>query len=257
MEKNCSLRKLKQDQQVIGTFLETNDTNTVEALGVAGLDFFIVDFEHGAFTTQSLLHIVQAAELREMTPFVRVKEITRPEILRPLDMGVQGLIIPNVTTVEEVEDVVRWGKYTPQGERGLFTSRVSDYGFSDDLGDFDSFTNQSNDEVLLLPQCETKEALDIIDEIAAVENIAGIFIGPYDLSIALGIPTQFDNPIFIEALDKIYKACRNNDIYAFIFGMDTDQARRYMKKGYDGVVCGFDTHILINATKTMIEDLNK
>lgn len=257
MEKNCSLRKLKQDQQIIGTFLETNDTNTVEALGVAGLDFFIVDFEHGAFSHQSLLHIVQAAELREMTPFVRIKEITRPEVLRPLDMGVQGLIIPNIRTLEEVENVVRWGKYTPQGERGMFTSRISDYGFSDEISDFDAFTDRSNDEILLIPQCETKEALDIIDDIAAVDNVAGIFIGPYDLSIALGIPTQFDHPIFIEALEKIYKACRDNDIYAFIFGMDTNQAREYMKEGYDGIVCGFDTHILINATKSMIAELKE
>lgn len=257
MRENVMLKKMRKGQQVLGTFMELDDTLIVEALGVSGLDFFIVDFEHSTFTTESLKLLVQAADLRNMTPLMRVKDITRSDILRPLDIGVQGLIIPNVHSVEEVERIVKWGKYAPVGERGFFTSRVIDFGYDDNVANLNTLFEKRNTETLIIPQCETVESLEMIEEIAAIEGVAGIFIGPFDLSIALGIPTQFDNPIFIKALERIYKACRDNDKFAFIFGANTEMAKTFVDYGFDAITCSMDINLLIDATKNMIDTLKK
>ncbi len=131
MKENMILKKMQAGEQVVGTFFETIGTSIVECLGIAGLDFFIVDFEHSTFTAESLLEIVHTAELRDMSTLMRIKDISRSNVLRPLDVGVQGLIIPNIRTVDEVKQVVDWGKYAPLGNRGFFLSRVTDFGYEE------------------------------------------------------------------------------------------------------------------------------
>lgn len=253
MKENMILKKMNAQQQVVGTFFETIGTSIVECLGIAGLDFFIVDFEHSTFTAESLLEIVHTAELREMSTLMRIKEISRSNVLRPLDVGVQGLIIPNVRTVEEVKNVVSWGKYAPVGERGFFLSRVTDFGFSENIKNLDSYFADRNKETLIIPQCETVECLEVIEEICALEGVDGIFVGPYDLTIALGIPAQFDHPLYTEALARIYKACRNYNKFTFIFGADIAQARGYKDYGFDAITCSMDATLMIQAFKDMLE----
>lgn len=256
MKENMILKKMSNGQQVVGTFFETIGTSIVECLGIAGLDFFIVDFEHSTFTAESLLEIVHTAELRDMSTLLRVKEISRSNILRPLDAGVQGLIIPNIRTKAEVEDVINWGKYAPVGNRGFFLSRVTDFGFSEEVQDLPSYFAKRNKETLLIPQCETPESLEIIEEIVALEGVDGIFVGPFDLTIALGIPAQFDHPIFKKALDRIYKACRDANKFALIFGGDAEQAREYREYGFDAVTCSMDATLMIQAFKDMKDAVN-
>lgn len=253
MKENMILKKMTAQQQVVGTFFETIGTSIVECLGIAGLDFFIVDFEHSTFTAESLLEIIHTAELREMSTLLRIKEISRSNVLRPLDVGVQGLIIPNIRTVEEVKDVVRWGKYAPVGERGFFLSRVTDFGFNENVANLEEFFAERNQETLIIPQCETVECLDVIEEICALDGVDGIFVGPFDLTIALGIPAQFDHPLYTEALARIYKACRDNNKFTFIFGADTQQARNYKDYGFDAITCSMDASLMIQAFKDMLE----
>lgn len=95
--------------------------------------------------------------------------------------------------------------------------------------------------------------MDVIEEICAIEGVDGIFVGPFDLTIALGIPAQFDHPIFKEALERIYKACRDNNKFAFIFGADTEQAKFYMDYGFDAVTCSMDATLMIQAFMDMMQ----
>lgn len=257
MKENMILKKMNAGEQVVGTFFETIGTSIVECLGIAGLDFFIVDFEHSTFTAESLLEIVHTAELRDMSTLMRIKDISRSNVLRPLDVGVQGLIIPNIRTIDEVKQVVDWGKYAPVGNRGFFLSRVTDFGFSDKIDDLPAFFKERNEETLIIPQCETPECLEIIEDICAIEGVDGIFVGPFDLTIALGIPAQFDHPIFKDALARIYKACRDNNKFAFIFGANTDQAKFYKDYGFDAVTCSMDASIMIDAFKSMLETVKE
>ena len=253
MKENMILKKIQAGEQVVGTFFETIGTSIVECLGIAGLDFFIVDFEHSTFTAESLLKIVHTAELRDMSTLMRIKDISRSNVLRPLDVGVQGLIIPNIRTVDEVKQVVDWGKYAPIGNRGFFLSRVTDFGYSDKVSDLPAYFKERNQETLVIPQCETPECLENIEEICAIDGVDG----PFDLTIALGIPAQFDHPIFKEALARIYKACRDNNKFTFIFGANSEQAKYYRDYGFDAVTCSMDASIMIEAFKNMLETVKK
>lgn len=247
--------KLEKNKQAYGTFMEINDSIVVEALAVAGFDYLLVDFEHSSMSSEALKPIIQTAEARGISTLVRVKAPSRPDILRPLDLGAQGLIVPNIKTMDEIHDLVTWAKYRPLGERGFFTNRVIDFGFSDDLKDLEKLFKEQNKRTLLIPQCETIESLKIIEEIVATDGIDGIFIGPFDLSIALGIPTEFDNPIFEEAVERIYKTCRAHNKLTFIFANDLVYAKKYKDYGFDALTFGMDMSMLINGSISALAEL--
>lgn len=167
----------------------------MECLGRTGLDFAIIDNEHSPIEAETTAALVRAAELSGICPIARVREISRPAVLKLLDVGVQGLIVPNVKTLDQVRSLVDYAKYYPIGQRGFCPSRKDGWGF-DGLGSVPETMRHFNGETLLFPQCETAEALDIIEDICAVDGVDGIFVGPFDLSISMGIPGQFDAPEF-------------------------------------------------------------
>ncbi len=105
-------------------FFEIGSSIAVESLGIAGLDFLIIDTEHGPFDVESTMEYIRAAELKDLTPFVRVKDRTRSSILKMLDIGAKGLIIPFIKTVEDAEKIVEYGKYFPVGKRGFFSAEL-------------------------------------------------------------------------------------------------------------------------------------
>ena len=117
--KNLVKEKMLAGKKTLGTFFETGSTTVAECLGLGGLDYLIIDNEHGPYNPQSTLEFVRAAKLYGMTPFARVSEISREAVLRQLDVGVMGLVIPDVRRVDEVERIVEYGKYLPLGKRGV------------------------------------------------------------------------------------------------------------------------------------------
>ena len=120
--KNAAREKMLRGEKTLGTFMEMGTATVAECLGLAGLDYLIIDTEHGAFDPLSALDFIRAAKLYGVTPFARVQEISRPAILKLLDAGAMGLIIPDVKTPEEAEEIVRFGKYPPVGQRGVAAS---------------------------------------------------------------------------------------------------------------------------------------
>lgn len=188
---NTLKQKLAAGAQPIGTFFDTASVSLMECLGRTGLDFAIIDNEHSPIEAETTAALVRAAELSGICPIARVREISRPAVLKLLDVGVQGLIVPNVKTLDQVRSLVDYAKYYPIGQRGFCPSRKDGWGF-DGLGSVPETMRHFNGETLLFPQCETAEALDIIEDICAVDGVDGIFVGPFDLSISMGIPGQFD-----------------------------------------------------------------
>lgn len=250
--KNGLKAKMRRGEKILGTFFELGGAATVECLGLAGFHFFIIDTEHGPFDVESALDFVRAAELRKIAPLVRVKDATRSSILKMLDIGAQGLIIPCIRTVDEVQRLVEYGKYYPLGRRGFATTRVASFGFEPGLKNIEDWFDRTNAETLIIPQCETAECLENIEEIAAIEGVDGIFVGPYDLSVALGKPTQFDNPAYIAALSRILKACKDAGKFSFIYSGDEAETKRHFADGFDAVAFGMDAMFLVNACRALI-----
>ncbi|MDY0236242.1 MAG: aldolase/citrate lyase family protein [Gudongella sp.] len=244
--------KMQNGERTLGTFLELGSELAIECLGYTGLDFFIIDQEHGPFDIGETVGFLRAAELSEITPLVRVKDISRPSILKNLDIGAKGLIVPNVESVEEAKLLVEWAKYSPIGKRGYFMARPSGYGNKDYAKDMNNYFETSNKETLLIPQCETMGALNNIEEILALEGIDGIFIGPFDLTIAMGIPAQFSAPEYKKALDRVLKACKENNKFCFIFSPDKKTAQEYINSGFDAVAIGMDASHYIQAFKDLV-----
>lgn len=242
-------QKLMKDEVVLGTFFHMGSAEAIEALGIAQLDYVIIDTEHAPFDTESTAEYIRTAELKGLTPFVRIKDITRPSILKMLDIGAKGLIIPFVKSVEEAHKIVEYGKYAPIGNRGFVFPRVAEYGYSSIAANIEAYMDLCNRNTMLIPQCETVGCLNSIEEIVAIEGIDGIFVGPYDLSIALKIPGQFDNPVFKDALNRILNACNEVNKPAFIFSGSVDDCKSYIEAGFKGIVYNVDVTIFIDCFK--------
>ncbi len=253
---NKAKEKFNEGKKLIGTFFELGGEASVEAAAIGGLDYIIIDTEHGPFDVESALTFVRTAELRDLTPFVRIKEVSRAAVLKMLDIGAKALIVPCVETVEQVENLVKWGKYTPVGERGFFFGRKAGYGFDEVAGDLQSYMNAMNEDTWIIPQCETQGALDNIETIVNIEGVDGIFVGPFDLSIGMGIPGQFQHEKFLEALDRVKKACHEAGKPVIMFAVDAESGKQYLDEGFDGVAISFDGDILIRAYQQMMEQLN-
>ena len=248
---NILKEKLAQGKQPLGTFVGTASPAVVECLGCAGLDFVILDNEHSPVEAETTAARVRAAELRNVTPLARVREISRPAILKLLDVGVQGLIIPDVRGTEDVRRVVDYAKYAPVGRRGFCPSRKDGWGTDPQCGVLDTMAH-FNQETLVIPQCETAEALSDIETIAAMDGVDGIFIGPFDLSISMGMPGDFENPQFRAALARILSACRAAGKPCLIFAGDGAGAAVRFAQGYDAVAMGLDATLLITGVKAQI-----
>lgn len=252
--KNELKLKLKNGKKPIGMFFDTASPYLMECLGRTGLDFVIIDNEHSPIEAETSAQLIRAAELSGLTPLCRVRDSSRPAILKLLDVGAQGLIIPNVHSVAQVEDIISYAKYYPIGQRGFCPSRKDGWGF-DGPGSVPETMAYFNAETLLIPQCETVGALSAIDEIASLSGVDGIFVGPYDLSISMGIPGQFDNPDFQAAIDRIISACRKASKFCIFFTGSPEGVAAGFKMGFDGMTYSLDAAVFIDAVRERVNKM--
>lgn len=240
--------------QTIGTFFELGSSSAVEALSRTGLDYIIIDTEHGYATEDSVVEYIRAAENGGLMPYVRIGDIRRPYVLRMLDIGARGLIVPNIRSVDEVKQLVSAAKFPPIGNRGYCPTRTTVWGMDEWSKDVFSYMEECNRRVKLLPQCETKEALECIEEIVSLDGVDGVFIGPCDLSISLGVPLQFDSPVLLAAIERIYNACHAAGKEVVIFAGNIPDVKKWLAKGFDSVAYSLDAAIFANAMKAAVEE---
>lgn len=247
-------QKMEEGQGVIGTFCHLGGTVAAECLSLSGLDYIVIDMEHGPFSEESAGDMIRAMRLHGAEPFIRTRDSSRAAVLHALDLGARGLIIPDVRSVDEVRHLVEYAKYFPLGARGFAFSRSAGYGFLPELKDLGRYFAEVNRHTLLMPQCETAEALEDIEEIAALDGVDGVFVGPYDLSVALGAPANFASAEFGRALDRVLAACRAHGKLAFIYANTMREARDRFAQGYRGVAIGTDTAFLVKAVQGMLAE---
>jgi 4-hydroxy-2-oxoheptanedioate aldolase len=229
--------KLEQGEAVFGCFVRYADPGLTEFLGFQGWDFFVFDGEHGHLQPSDCENLVRAAELRGVTPLVRVTTNDPSTILRYLDTGAQGGHVPWVNSGTEAEKAVQSFKYHPRGFRGLAGVRAADYGQRDPLGDY---IKQANAETLVIIHIETMEAVENISEIVAVDGIDVIFIGPTDLSHSLGVPGQLDDPRVQAAIDRVVDVVKASAPALGTFVGSAAAAQRWVNRGAQYLATGFE-----------------
>lgn len=243
-------KKMRAKEQPLGTFFVAGTQSHLECMGGIGLDYVIIDTEHGPYDTESMVNLLRGAELAGLTPFVRVANTDHKEIQRCLDQGAKGLIVPMLSTIEEFKQVISLAKYTPVGNRGFAGVRSNGYGYDEGIADgIEAFMKTCNDDTLVLPQCETVGALEIIEDILELDGVDGIFVGPFDLSISLGIPVQFQHPTFTAAISKILTACHRANKFAIIYAANVEASKEAFLKGFDSVTYNIDMSVFIEGYK--------
>ena len=252
---NRVLEKLRQGQPVLGTITHLKSPAAVEALGAAGLDYVMLDMEHCPMDWGDVQSAVTAADAAGLEPFVRVPEGSRSAVLHALDLGAKGIIVPCIERVEQVEALISYAKFRPLGDRGYCMTRDGKWGYAAAYAEgLSGYMAESNAQTLLIPQCETVSCLEHIEEIAALPGVDGILIGPYDLSIAMGLEGQFDHPDFRAAVARIRSACKAQGKMSMIFVGSTEDMVRRLDEGFDNILYGLDILSLMGHYVGVAED---
>ena len=242
----------------LGTFLGLSDPAVVEVIGYTGMDFVVIDTEHGPYDTMPMSDLIRAAEGKDMAPVVRIADVTHKEIQRAVDNGAEGVIIPYLKDIKDFRKAVELCKFPPIGSRGFMKARGAGYGGEEwAAGTLEEYMRNSNEKVLLIPQCETCEALESIEEIVSIDGIDGIFIGPFDLSISMGMPGQFDAPEMKAAIDRILNACKSAGKLCIMFCGGAADAKKYKKMGFDAISVGVDANVLMDAYRALVDEVSK
>jgi 4-hydroxy-2-oxoheptanedioate aldolase len=228
MRLNATKKRLLDGDCVFGCFIRYPDPGLCELLALQGFDFLVLDAEHGTIEPRDCENMVRAAELRGATPIVRVPANQPPVILRYLDTGAQGVHVPLVASAADADAAVRSVKYWPRGARGLAGVRAASYGQEGPLGDY---VSQANEETLVVIQIETREALEQVPEIAATDGVDVVFIGPTDLSQALGVPGQPTHPNVEEAFDEIIRGVSGSRAAIGVLAADEAGVRAWQERG--------------------------
>ena len=245
-------KRLHQGETLNGCWLNLGSPLTAEIVGQAGFDWVLIDLEHGAGVEKDVLAQLQALGNSPSAVLVRVESAESPRISRILDMGAEGIMCPKVDNAIEAKKVINGLHYPPFGNRGVAKMvRATQFGLN-----FNTYYDESRDNILGIVQIETLEALGNLDAIAAIEGVDILFIGPADLSMAMGIFGQFDHPMFVDALNKIVKAAQKANKAIGILIFNPDDYDKYHNMGIRFIACGSDATFVAEGARNMAKKLN-
>jgi len=209
-----------------GTFVKTPSHDIVEIMALSGLDYITIDTEHAPFDRGRLDACLAVARALNFPVLVRVPSGDREEILKVLDSGATGVVVPHVDTLEKAKEVARWSRFG-HGGRG-FAGSTRWAGFA--TRKMPEILAQSETETVVVVQIEEPEAVDACNDIAAVEGIDGLFVGPADLAVCYGV-TDITNKLVRDAIGSVGSACKKNKKTCITFAPDTSTAEELNKLG--------------------------
>lgn len=230
-----------------GAWLNLGSSLTAEMAGRAGFDWALIDQEHGVGDQETLLYQLQALEATPTAGIVRIAWNEAPRFKRALDLGASGIMVPYVNTADEARQAAAAMRYPPQGVRGVARSPRA-AGFGQDL---DTYFTEANDNLLTIVQIETAEAVENAEEIAAVEGVDVLFIGPLDLSVSLGIPGQVAHPDFRTAVQRVISASRQAGKVAGILIPTSEQIAPTVADGFTFIAVGSDGAFVMNGMRNL------
>jgi len=232
--------RLRNRDKIFGAWTSIPHPSNTEIMVRSGVDFVGIDIEHATTSQEQSKQIISITQANNKVCLPRIASHNMEMIKRLLDSGADGLIVPMVSTSEQVENLIRWSKYPPLGRRSFGVARAQGYGF-----DFDKYVQFWNKSSSLIIQIESQEGVENIDELLNFDDVDGVMIGPYDLSGSLNIPGQLDHPKVIEATDIVIAACNKNGKACGIHVVDPDRdnVKDAFNRGYTFVVLASDVFI--------------
>ena len=238
--------RLKNGDVLIGTLITIPAPEVAEIMIESGFDWLFIDTEHSAFNSRDALRILQTAGDR-CPCVVRIPGNDEVWIKKALDIGADGIIAPRVGSAAEAEDIVRLCKYPPRGVRSVGIGRAHKYG----LG-FSQYVTRANDEVAVIIQAETTDALKNIADIVRVPGIDAVFIGPYDLSASMGKMGNIADAEVRKAIATMAECCREAGLQAGIFADTSQTAAACIREGFSLIAISTDgLHMALGAKQTL------
>jgi len=225
-----------------------------EVIGKIGFDLIWLDLEHRAHGYDVIDSISLACRATGIDLMVRVPKAEYGSPMRALECGAQGIMVPHCRSAEEARQWVRWSRYPPLGERG-FDSVGADAEFG--LSDPKQYLQYSNRETFLVLQIEDRVAVESVEEIAAVEGVDVLFVGPADLSMSLGLPFQFEHPVMQSAFDRVAQAAAKAGIWWGTVTGSPALAQQALDRGARMVTCANDHFLLLDGLREAYQQFSE
>lgn len=247
MRENSSLAAWQRGEQTIGLWLSLANTYSAEAMSKLGFDWVCVDMQHGLIDYTDLVNMLPAISNSDATPLVRVPWNEPYEIMKALDAGAYGVIVPMVNNRKEAEQAVMACRYPPLGNRSFGPIRGALYGGR-------GYALEANDQIACIAMIETAEGIANADEIMSTSGLNGIYIGPADLALSMGLPAMGDQPQdeHLVVVKELLEKCRAHKIAAGIHTSSLEYAQKYLALGFNFVTLGSDSgHMAKNAAREL------
>ncbi len=242
--KNKLKEILRRDEVAVGATVSIGHPDITEIIGKIGFDYIHFDTQHTPLSIETVQSMMQAMSYSQTTPIVRVQWNDFAMINRALDIGAQGIIVPLVNTRKEAIEAIQSATFPPKGLRSYGPRRAA-------MRD-PEYMATADEEILILPQIETKEALDNIDSILSLDGIEAFFVGPYDLSRSLGVFTEWKHPTFERAIERIIEAAERSGTKPGMLAL-IEEAKKTIKRGFRLVNVGGDVSFLTQAATSALQ----
>lgn len=246
--KNELKRKLYSGKPSLGTWITIGNPDVVDILKQLPFDWFVFDTEHSYFSIETVKNMQLALTDSSACPIVRVGQLDQLLIKRALDIGSQGLVVPLVNTAEDASKYVSYAMYPPAGVRGAGPGRAAKYG-----NNLSEYLRTANDELLLVAQIETRQALSNVDSIVSTKGIDVAFVGPTDMTMSLGLIDDRWNPKVVEAMQTVIKACEKHGKIPGTLAVTAEEAKKWLGLGFKFVALGSDSKHLFQGAKSFLQ----
>ncbi|MBT5168179.1 MAG: hypothetical protein HOL92_06845 [Opitutales bacterium] len=253
MNKLAIRKRALRGDRLVGTFLNTGSAILAEVAGRSGLDWCQIDMEHGSGSWEMLANQLMALEGTGAAPVVRLPGLDPVSFKRALDLGAHGIMIPNLNTAEQARKAVSYSRYPPHGVRGVASmNRSAHYGAK-----FAERMETGHENTFVVVQIESPTAVENANEIAAVDGVDALFVGPLDLSLNMGIPREFNHPDFIEASQKVVDAANSHNKASGILAFGASEITGTYARGFTLVAIGSDGGMVANGMAELVSENRK
>ena len=255
MKPNTLRELLNQGKPAYGTMIQDVRSPSIgQIMALAGCNFLFFDMEHGPFNLETIADMVRVTRLAGVTPLVRVPDAEYHLMCRPLDVGTQGIMIPRVETKTQVEHIIECTMYSPLGSRGCSVNKGHNDFASQELCEF---SQQANQENLIILQIERRRAVESIEELLSVPGVGAVVIGPNDLALSLGIRSDDRLGALEEPIQHVLQACLARHIPCGIHIANLEWLAEWQRRGMQLLCYSSDINFLRNGAASGINWLRK